>query len=88
MILSVGLCFNGFLEEIRTVTDGAVTGVIAVEGFFGGPVLAVGPVVAAMAFVASVAVVAMMAVLAVLAVVVVVAVVAVVAGNAAGYEAL
>src|SRR6266699_6586515 len=41
VILSVGLFFSGFLEEIGTVADGAVTGVTTAEGSVGGPVAVV-----------------------------------------------
>src|SRR6266699_498258 len=66
VIPSVGLCFSGFLEEIGTAADGAVTGVITAGGSVGGPV-AVVAVVAVVVVVAVVALVAMVAVLAVLA---------------------
>src|SRR6266699_1432859 len=77
VIPSVGLFFNGFLKEIKTAADGAVTGVTTVRGSVGRPV-AVVAVVAVMAVVAMVAVVAVLALVAVVAVMAVVGVVAVV----------
>ncbi len=75
VILSVGLFFNGFLEEIGTVADEVVTGVITVGGSVEGPVVVV-------------AVMVVVVVIVLLAIVVMVAVLAVVAGNVAGIAAL
>ncbi len=75
VIPSVGLYFSGFLEEIKTAADRAVTGITTARGSVGRPVT----VVAVVAVVAIMAVVAVVAVLTVLAVVALVAVLAVVA---------
>ncbi len=79
--MPVGLFFNGFLEEIGTVVDGVVMGVITVEGSIGGPVII-------MAVIIVVVVVAVVAVIVVMAVVAIVAVITVVAENAARDAAL
>ncbi len=41
VVPSVGLFFNGFLEEIGTTVDEAVTGVTTAGGSVGGPVAVV-----------------------------------------------